>query len=328
MSQNTLLPHKEISANFPPCPSLISALKYHLTDGDHLSVLKDDEIIGSWWPTSSYSMQITLHSAHSLYFSHVRDSLWRDMASGKTFIWDSINISRKRRRAASPEISRTPGSARRGNSTRACILPLSPLDLKHRKYLDSLGLRVCMHADVGRVLVSTRNFSAGDLVAFCSVSRVPCANDAELLTIAKNSPHGSYLHVPRKKSVYINQEFSAQDPIASGDIWYLVNHSDIANCELKAFAQGLAVRAKKFIRENEPLCWTYNSEFFHGEEQCRVDLPSTILVDEATTLAYFLFFSTTLTTTFTTTFTTTLTTTFITQSNPTPPKSDRLSQTA
>ena len=139
-----------------------------------------------------------------------------------------------------------------------------------------------MHSEVGRVLVTARNFDQGDIVTFSSLTPLKISTEQELAAIVKpGDPPGSYLCVPRSGHVYYNENFCADDPVSSGDIWYLVNHSENPNCEMKAHSHGLMIRARRKIRENEPLTWTYNAGFF-DESDVKVDLPGQVIPDEST----------------------------------------------
>ena len=275
------VPKRDIPGNFPACPSKLIPSGYVLTDGQGLFVWENENIVGTWTPRSSYSIEIITNS-YKTYLTNTSDQTWSDFSKNIAYEWVSIEKPRKRKRHAENTYLSTPGSASKRSSSRGCVLPLSPLDLKHRLLTDALGLRVCVHSDVGRVLVTSRSFEAGDIVTFSNLTTHAITTEEELaLLIKPGDPPGSYLCVPRSGLVYYNLEFCADDPISSGDIWYLVNHSDQPNCEMKAHPQGLMIRARRKIRENEPLTWAYNAGFF-GDADVKIDLPTIVIPDETT----------------------------------------------
>ena len=275
------VPHRDIPGNFPVCPSKLSPLGYVLTDGQSLLVWENEEVVGTWKPLSSYSFELKTDTCQ-LYLSNTSEHIWRDLSTNMAYEWTSVQKQKKRKRFAENAYLSTPSSASKRSSSRGCVLPLSPLDLKHRKLTEALGLRVCIHSDVGRVLVSSRSFEAGDIVTFSNLATHAITTEEELAQLIKpGDPPGSYLCVPRSGLVYYNPDFCSDDPISSGDIWYLVNHSDQPNCEMKAHGQGLMIRARRKIRENEPLTWAYNAGFF-GSTDVKIDLPNTVIPDETT----------------------------------------------
>ncbi|KAF4756219.1 hypothetical protein FOZ62_028955, partial [Perkinsus olseni] len=76
-------------------------------------------------------------------------------------------------------------------------------------------------------------------------------------------------------SVYYNSAFDLADPIGSGDLWYLVNHSDRPNTRILGLRDGLAVKAIREISRGEPITWRYPLEYF-GEDDFVVSLPRVI----------------------------------------------------
>ena len=272
-------------ANFPKCPSLLTSLT--LLDSPDLTVMLSGSLVGSWWPLSSSAARISLSvpvegfESNVIFLTYLSADRWRDTVSGQIFNWRSITAPKKRQRPSeSVPYFRTPT---RG-ATRSCILPLSPLDTQHRALLDALALRVCVHQDVGRVLVTSRSFEQGETVICSSVpSRIVESDDDISRFVPETDLPGSFIIVPRLSRVFYNPQFNGSDPLCSGDAWYLVNHSDTPNCELKAEVKGssrLVVRAKRALGENEPLTWCYNSEFFSSDE--KIDLPSRIIPDLGT----------------------------------------------
>jgi hypothetical protein len=141
-----------------------------------------------------------------------------------------------------------------------------------------MGLRVCFHADIGRVLVSAREFVTGEVVIYSKVTSTNVLTDEDVLGIIDSThPSCCYLLVPRTRKLYYNKEtFSHEDPIASGDMWYLVNHSTRPNTEVLLRKHGIQLRAKRNIQTNEPITWTYPHGFFAKDEEA-VDLPQNIL---------------------------------------------------
>ena len=279
------IPQKDIGGNFPACPSVLTPSGWVLTDGDELIVWESGLDVGRWIPLGSRAVEIKTKHAGSLILSNISDHVWRDSESSIAYDWLPVSRSKKRRRssiASSNRIS-TPASSTKLSNSRGCILPLSPLDITHRNLIEALGVRVCMHGDVGRVLVSSRTFFTGDIISFSPITSHKISTEDELSALVKpGDPPGSYLSYPRTDLVYYNLNFDPKDPIGSGDIWYLVNHSDQRpNCELKAHSRGLMIRAKRTIKENEPLTWTYNSGFFDSTD-VKIDLPNLVILDEST----------------------------------------------
>jgi SET domain len=275
------VPQKDIQGNFPVCPSELKPLGCVLTDGQSLQVWRDESLVGHWVPLSSHAIEIVTEDSR-IILNNVVDDVWKDYSSNTKYEWTSVSKTRKRKRSGDAGYLLTPGSASKRLGSRACMLPLHPLDIKHRQLVEALGLRICMHSDVGRVLVTSRTFESGDIVTFSNLTPYKISTEEELTALVKpTDPPGSYLCVPRSGVVYYNPEFCADDPISSGDIWYLVNHSENPNCELKAHSHGLMIRARRRIKENEPLTWAYNSGFF-GSADSKVDLPSIVVPDEST----------------------------------------------
>ena len=298
---------------YPPCPFRVDSIGLTLVDeSSGLLVFKDSVKVGTWRPLSSSAIEISLDGLISseykdepklsnpvesggyatprktpldlesgqgrisikLFLSHDSGDRWIDQTTRRYVTFKSS----KRKRALSPPSRSTPGTP--SSRFRTSSLPLSPLDAEHRALLGAIGLRICMHADVGRVLVTSRNFSTGSAVIVCKVDSFDNLSEDDLTELIEPThPSGAFIHVPRLERVFYNKKFSESDPVASGDIWYLVNHSDNPNCELKAVSWGIIVRAKKNIRKDEPLTWAYNSGFFDKSDK-KIDLPSTILPDE------------------------------------------------
>ena len=236
------------------------------------------EIQGYWWPLSGYTLQLEIDSKR--FFLRFDDSIW---------IGEEYTLSWTRKRERDSACSKTPTRPTRTRSPktpnisrfRMCVLPTDPLDKMHREQLTCMGLRVCTHFDVGRVLVSSRKFNDGEVVIYSRVKAIDVETDQDVLDIVDPShPSCCYLLVPRMKKLYYNQgTFSHDDPIASGDLWYLVNHSARPNTEVLLRKCGIQLKAKRVIQPNEPITWTYPHGFF-GKDELAVDLPQNILPDD------------------------------------------------
>jgi hypothetical protein len=275
-----LKPHFDISDDFPILPALFKISKRGRKDHGMYEMLPDGSVTsgashGSWWPHSSSCFQVTLGN-ECFFFRCVTRRRWesRDKQTVLTFSrtckeYSKISERRSEFDSSFPNMSRF----------RTSILPLHQLDTTHRDQLDCMGLRVCYHSDVGRVLVAYRAFQQGEIIINSRVSSFDVQTDAEVFEILKKDhPTSCYLLVPRKKKLYYNRDtFSDVDPIRS-DLWYLVNHSSRPNLDIVLHPLGLRFRAKRAIQKCEPLMWTYPSCFF-GRDETPVDLPQFLVPD-------------------------------------------------
>jgi hypothetical protein len=145
-----------------------------------------------------------------------------------------------------------------------------------------MGMRVCYHFDVGRVLISTRTWDQGETVIYSKVRSFSVETDDQVLDLVDSKdPTSCYLLVPRSKTLYYNKgTFSFQDPIQSGDLWFLVNHSPRPNLEIVLRKHGIQFKAKRSIQPHEPLVWSYPSSFF-GKDDNAVDLPQYIIPEDS-----------------------------------------------
>ena len=247
------------------------------------SLMSGQEVAGTWWPLSACCVQFEI-GKERLFFRYDDSSTWRSALEDTWIVW-----SRKRDRTS---LRTTPSKRRKsdGESTtpnlsrfRMSVLPVDVLDEVHKDQLSCMGLRVCRHYEVGRVLVTTRKFQDGEIVIY---SKVPCFDvetDEEVLDLIDPAhPTCCYLLIPRTKKLYYNKgSFSIQDPIGSGNLWYLVNHSTRPNVEVVLKKHGIQFKAKRPIQPNEPLVWQYPPCFF-GKEGGSVDLPQNIVPDDST----------------------------------------------
>lgn len=288
-----LKPHSEVSRSYPSMPAfidlyigknsrksikLISHSDGNLTDseGAHL---------GSWWCHSATCVQLSLLDSE-LYFVYEDDSCWCTFDHNSRLVW-----SRKRDRDSGTSKTPQKPSARLRNQSpktpnlsrfRMSVLPVDALDSIHKDQLNCMGLRVCYHADVGRVLISTKEFMDGEVIIYSKVKSTDVRTDQDVFDlIDPTHPSCCYLLVPRTKKLYYNVGlFSHDDPIKSGDLWYLVNHSTRPNTEVVLRSAGIQLKAKRIIQPNEPITWTYPHGFFAKDEEA-VDLPQSIIPDDA-----------------------------------------------
>ena len=281
--------HVEVSCVFPTCPSFMDVM--HKTRGiaEKFIAEKDGSLIcpesgnieGSWWSLSSSVLQVDIRETKS-FLRYDDSSVW--IGEDITINWtrkrdrdSGVSKTPTRTRSVLPKSPKTPNISR----FRMCVLPIDPLDHIHRLQLQCMGLRICRHLDVGRVLVSSRKFDDGEIVIYSRVEAIDVVTDNQVLDIIDpNHPSCCYLLVPRMKKLYYNQEtFSHEDPVASGDLWYLVNHSARPNTEILLRKCGIQLKAKRIIQPNEPITWTYPHGFF-GKDEVAVDLPQSILPDD------------------------------------------------
>lgn len=290
--------HTDVSSNYPACPSWVHIFQVGHRKPDSYKVMndgtlrkaegEDDSILGSWWPHSATCVEIQI-TGTKVFFQYRGSRAWASSDTSKLMMWNRKCVLESSSRTP---VTRVLSSLRRPVSAsesltnvsrfRMTVLPTDPLDSIHRAQLHCMGLRVCRHLEVGRVLVTSRGFGSGEAVLF---SRVKCFNvesDSQVLDLIDEShPSCCYLLIPRTRKLYYNKGmFCPNDPIGSGDIWYLVNHSNRANVEVILRKDGIQFKAKRAIQPNEPLVWTYPPCFF-GKEGASVDLPQSVLPDES-----------------------------------------------
>jgi hypothetical protein len=291
-STMVLRPHIEVSPNFPVLPSLIRLGRKESKTLSTYRLDKNGDIVdgesgggtrGSWWPHSACCIELRIDSI-SRFFSVLESSHWVTADGSQSFEW----VKKRRRdseaartplklkfvstKAVSPNISRF----------RMTMLPLDKLDEIHREQLTCMGLRVCFHSDIGRVLVSSRSFEDGEILIYSRVTHFDVDSDPEVHELLRSDhPSCCYLLVPRLKRLYYNRDtFSLADPIKSGDLWYLVNHSIRPNVEVLLRDGGIQFKAKRNIQPNEPILWTYPPSFF-GKDESAVDLPQHVIPDSS-----------------------------------------------
>jgi len=287
----------EVSENFPPSPAFIDLfIGKHTRKPVKLVSHKDGTLsdcdgahLGSWWCHSAMCVELMLLETR-LFLSFDDNNTWVTPDGNSRMTW-----TRKRERDSI--VSRTPSrsTTSRGRNQspktpnlsrfRMSVLPVDQLDYKHKEQLSCMGLRVCYHADVGRVLVSTREFKDGEALICSRVKSTNVTTDQDVFDLVDPShPSCCYLLVPRTKKLYYNVgSFSHQDPIQSGDLWYLVNHSSRPNTEVILRSWGIQLKAKRCIQPNEPITWTYPHGFF-GKDEVAVDLPQSVIPDDVVPL--------------------------------------------
>ena len=284
-----------VSANFPTMPSFIAmatkgtkqSRRFRTEKDGQITALDGEErICGTWWPLSASCVQLVIDNA-SMYFRFDDSNTWISSTGSSSILW-----SRKRDRdstssrtslpTAGKSRAKSPRNSPNLSRFRMGVLPLDQLDALHKEQLDCMGLRVCRHYEVGRVLVTSRRFDDGDVVLYSRVASFDVKTDAEVLEMIDTShPSCCYLLVPRTRKLYYNKAtFSDEDPIASGDLWYLVNHSNRPNVEVLLRKDGIQFKAKRVIQPNEPLVWSYPPSFF-GKGEGTVDLPQNIVPDDS-----------------------------------------------
>ena len=273
--------HSEVSNNFPMLP-LAFALRQrgyaktqrYLAKCDGVIASHSDQAVpcGSWWPHSASCVEINVHGAVHFFQLTQRKNTWE--SHDREFVLTWLGVRKK------PEP--TDGNEYHGTMSRfrTSILPLDRLDAIHRVQLACMGLSVCFSAEVGRVLVTAKTFREGEVVIYSRVVSFSVSTDKDVLELFNEGhPSSCYLLVPRLKRLYYNRDtFTDRDPIQSGDMWYLVNHSARPNVEVVLRKSGIQFKAKRTIYPNEPLVWTYPALFFGVNEQ-PVDLPQYLVPD-------------------------------------------------
>lgn len=288
--------HTDICDSFPSCPASMEVSLHKSKDTLNLLSEKDGTLIdtalsakcGNWWGMSATCLLLDLQTHGKFYFRLREVATWESADGTSVVYWKK---KRGHEGSASKLLQRTPVRVPRPsalNSTpnlsrfRMTILPLDKLDAIHKEQLDCLGFRICYHGDVGRVLVSTRRFETGEIIIYSKVQATDVVTDDDVLNIVNPAdPSCCYLLVPRIKKLYYNKgTFSHEDPVMSGDLWYLVNHSTRPNTEVQLRAHGIQLKAKNTIQPYEPITWTYPFGFF-GKDEEAVDLPQNILPDDS-----------------------------------------------
>lgn len=288
--------HIEVSQAYPTCPSCMhvyikSKPRFRprfLTEKD--GTLKDyetNEPVGTWWCHSSICIEISSHVIKD-FFKRDDDNMWTNSDGTAWISW-----SKKREQpSADGPISLTPFKTRRKSQSvvstpnmsrfRMSILPTDKLDGVHSRQLECMGLRICFHSEIGRILVSSRKIEDGEVLIYSQVPNFDVQTDDDVHGIIHpDDPSCCYLLVPRTKKLYYNKgSFSHEDPVASGDLWYLVNHSPRPNVDVVLRKRGIQFKAKRVIQPNEPITWTYPHGFF-GKDEISLDLPQNILPDDA-----------------------------------------------
>lgn len=241
------------------------------------SIKRENNVCGSWWPHSATCVQIDIERFRG-FFRFIEGNKW-DTEGGEQILTWSQQIKQRRRSAIQQEDMEFRTSSNMSRF-RTSILPLHPLDNTHRIQLRSMGLCLCYHAEIGRVLVTTRGFREGEVVIYSNVPSFDVETDNDVSSLFNPShPSSCYLLVPRLHKLYYNKyKFNNDDPVSSGDLWYLVNHSSRPNVEVILRKSGIQFKAKRPIHPNEPLLWTYPASFF-SKDETPVDLPQFILPD-------------------------------------------------
>lgn len=287
--------HLEISNNFPSCPSFMQVsidsgarrYSFRVEKDGTLSGLDDSNSRGTWWGMSATCLCLDILEK-KIFFRYSGSGDWESNNYRSTIHWTKKRVldnGNSKIVEKTPIRSKcvSPGSATPNLSRfRMSVLPIHKLDYLHRDQLECMGFRLCFHADVGRVLVSTKKFDDGDIIIYSKVQAIDVDTDQDVIDILDPShPSCCYLLVPRRKKLYYNRgTFSDEDPVASGDLWYLVNHSARPNCEVQLRAHGIQLKAKHTIQPYEPITWTYPFGFF-AKDEVAVDLPRNVLPEDS-----------------------------------------------
>ncbi len=287
--------HAEVSLTYPNCPSCIHLyMKANPKIRPRLLVEKDGILkdydagtpVGTWWPLSSVCLEIS-SSIIKDFFKHDEGGMWTNCDGTAWIIWN-----KKREQASTDRTAVTPFKKKRPSQNiistpnmsrfRMSVLPVDKLDRLHTRQLECMGLLICYHGEIGRILVSSRKIEDGEVLIYSQVSSFDVETDEDVVDIVHaDDPTCCYLLVPRTKKLYYNKgNFSHEDPVASGDLWYLVNHSPRANVDVVLRKRGIQFKAKRIIQPNEPITWTYPHGFF-GKEERSLDLPQNVLPDDA-----------------------------------------------
>lgn len=286
--------HVEVSSNFPACPSQMHLYirsqpkvrpRFMVEKDGSLTGVESATTEGTWWCHSAQCVEIKTGEIHE-FLKYDDGSVWTNSRGSVWIIWN-----RKRGPLAMENDKLTPCKSRKNNQNllstpnmsrfRMSMLPVDILDKRHSAQLECMGLRICYHGDIGRVLVSSRRFEDGEVMVYSQVATHDVDTDDQVLSIVDPShPSCCYLLVPRTKKLYYNAgKFSHDDPVASGDLWYLVNHSPRPNVDVVLRKRGIQFKAKRVIQPNEPITWTYPHGFF-GADEVAEDLPQNIVPDD------------------------------------------------
>ncbi|KAF4651814.1 hypothetical protein FOL47_000171 [Perkinsus chesapeaki] len=305
--------HDLISTRFPKCPARLvmwasrsaacqsgtytkKPRKLRMCDRGNLYEA-DGSLWGRWWPHSSFCLAVTSGATGvCTYFEHKYKDIWMTPCASLKLVMrselrgPSSSFDDKLLRTDIKIASRGPTgqlSHRFNTRTRQVVmdLPPSPLDCTHRLFLKAMGLRVAIHAVCGRVLIASRCFEPGDCILFCRVIRHSARNDGSDQVdglLAEGHPVDSMVWLIDERgnrlwAYYNRSTFSLEDPIGSGDIWYLVNHSAEPNTQLHGLQAGVCVKAKRHIYPGEPITWRYPLEYFDEEDEV-VSLPRFITI--------------------------------------------------
>lgn len=294
---NDLKANKEVSNFFPRMPSILivascdsgSARKAIAeNDGSVFEIEGEKRRIGSWWPLSARAIDLRI-DGFPRFFRFEGSGFWISHKRDYFMTWSG----KRGRELRNLRIRPPSGTGNEFNGSRSGnfqnisrfrmgVLPIDSLDQWHRDQLHCMGLRVCYHFDVGRVLISTRAWNQGETVIYSKVRSFSVETDDQVLDLVDSKdPSSCYLLVPRSKTLYYNKgTFSFQDPIHSGDLWFLVNHSPRPNLEIVLRKHGIQFKAKRSIQPHEPLVWSYPSSFF-GKDDNAVDLPQYIIPEDS-----------------------------------------------
>ena len=274
--------HKEVSKHLPVLPAPFTLRRTKSAKQERYIAQSDGSILttktaraqcGIWWPHSGTCLEIVLEGCQT-FFRYTSGNEWESSDRQALLTWPGM----KKKSGEDSCLQ----EGRRGNMSRfrTIMLPLDRLDACHREQLSCMGFNVCFNSEIGRVLVTTRIFHEGEIVIYSRVSSFDVTTDEEVFELFRaGHPSSCYLLVPRLKKLYYNRDtFCNEDPIKSGDMWYLVNHSSRPNLEVVLRARGIQFKAKRTIYPNEPLVWSYPACFF-GKEEHPVDLPQYIVPD-------------------------------------------------
>ena len=170
-------------------------------------------------------------------------------------------------------------------------LSLAPLGKIHAAFLDAMGMVLAEQHLVGRILVNVRRRQPGEVIVCCPIREIIVKDEDEChslekLILGSGRQSDTYLIQHRcrtlhgsKSSIFINPNFDVSDPIASGDLWYLLNHdSSNPSCHIFTDKDGITLKARRVISENEPLTWKYPAGFWKDEDQ-QVDIPKYVEVE-------------------------------------------------
>lgn len=300
--------HDTLSQNYPTLPATFSlrlapngptvVLEMRIDGALCLSDGDDAAMFGTWFPLSSRCMTVEVFEEGRRYvFEKLGRSSWISYTAGATstllFETNAKTAAKKggavSKRALSadstPCVANGMITKSSNSRTRTAVLDLPPdsLEVQHKDLLRAMGLRLARHPVCGRILVADRYFDGGDTIIHSKVSRYFGHELTAFDALQQpGHPKDALVLVPQEQNgsafLYYNRStFSWQDPIGSGDIWYLVNHSTNANTRLHASTAGLSFKALRKILRGEPITWRYPIEYFTSDDQI-IDLPRFINV--------------------------------------------------